>query len=105
MSKRVADLLVETLQTAGVKTCYGIVGDTMNLIAHAIGIGVLSCRPTFSICCATGGTWRARRDGWLPASPGYFLATAGSIFLALALFDPDDHAVTVNVGELQRYDL
>jgi pyruvate dehydrogenase (quinone) len=36
MSKRVADLLVETLQTAGVKTCYGIVGDTMNRIAHAI---------------------------------------------------------------------
>ena len=28
MSKRVADLLVETLQAAGVKTCYGIVGDT-----------------------------------------------------------------------------
>src|ERR1700748_486998 len=36
MSKRVADLLVETLQAAGVKTCYGIVGDTMNRIAHAI---------------------------------------------------------------------
>jgi len=36
MSKRVADLLVETLQTAGVKTCYGIVGDTMNQIAHVI---------------------------------------------------------------------
>src|SRR5712672_4201137 len=36
MSKRVADLLVETLQTAGVKTCYGIVGDTMNQIAQAI---------------------------------------------------------------------
>jgi pyruvate dehydrogenase (quinone) len=36
MSKRVADLLVETLQTAGVKTCYGIVGDTLNRIAHAI---------------------------------------------------------------------
>ena len=31
-----ADLLVETLQTAGVKMCYGIVGDTMNQIAHAI---------------------------------------------------------------------
>jgi pyruvate dehydrogenase (quinone) len=29
--------LVETLQAAGVKTCYGIVGDTMNRIAHAIG--------------------------------------------------------------------
>jgi pyruvate dehydrogenase (quinone) len=32
----VADLLVETLEAAGVKTCYGIVGDTMNRIAHAI---------------------------------------------------------------------
>jgi len=36
MSKRVADVLVETLQAAGVKTCYGIVGDTLNRIAHAI---------------------------------------------------------------------
>jgi pyruvate dehydrogenase (quinone) len=36
MSKRVADILVETLQTAGVKNCYGIVGDTMNQIAHSI---------------------------------------------------------------------
>ena len=36
MTRRVADLLVETLQASGVKTCYGIVGDTMNRIAHAI---------------------------------------------------------------------
>src|SRR4051812_43775148 len=36
MGNRVADLLVKTLQAAGVKTCYGIVGDTMNRIAHAI---------------------------------------------------------------------
>src|SRR3954463_9617017 len=36
MGNRVADLLVETLQAAGVKTCYGIVGDTLNRIAHAI---------------------------------------------------------------------
>jgi pyruvate dehydrogenase (quinone) len=36
MSKRVADILVETLQAAGVKRCYGIVGDTLNRIAHAI---------------------------------------------------------------------
>jgi pyruvate dehydrogenase (quinone) len=36
MVKRVADLLIETLQAAGVKTCYGIVGDTMNRIAQAI---------------------------------------------------------------------
>ena len=36
MSKRVADLLVETLEAAGVRTCYGIIGDTLNRIAHAI---------------------------------------------------------------------
>src|SRR5712671_6356668 len=36
MSKRVADVLVETLQAAGVRRCYGIVGDTLNRIAHAI---------------------------------------------------------------------
>src|SRR5260370_13165553 len=36
MNKRVADILVETLEAAGVKTCYGIVGDTLNRIAHAI---------------------------------------------------------------------
>jgi pyruvate dehydrogenase (quinone) len=33
---KVADVLVETLQAAGVKHCYGIVGDTMNQIAHSI---------------------------------------------------------------------
>jgi thiamine pyrophosphate-dependent acetolactate synthase large subunit-like protein len=27
MGKRVADVVVETLQAADVKTCYGIVGD------------------------------------------------------------------------------
>src|ERR1700752_1700945 len=36
MSKRVADVLIETLQSAGVKRCYGIIGDTVNRIAHAI---------------------------------------------------------------------
>src|SRR6201992_3743554 len=36
MAKRVADVIVETLQAAGVKRCYGIVGDTLNRIAHAI---------------------------------------------------------------------
>jgi pyruvate dehydrogenase (quinone) len=36
MSKRVADVLIETLQAAGVERCYGIVGDTLNQIAHAI---------------------------------------------------------------------
>ncbi|MBB3386835.1 MULTISPECIES: thiamine pyrophosphate-binding protein [unclassified Rhizobium] len=36
MSRKVADLLVEVLESAGVKACYGIVGDTLNTIAHAI---------------------------------------------------------------------
>src|ERR1700723_2504968 len=36
MSKRVADVLVETLQAAGGKRCYGIVGDTLNRITSAI---------------------------------------------------------------------
>src|SRR5580693_2897129 len=36
MTKRVADVLIETLQAAGVKNCYGIVGDTLNVIAGYI---------------------------------------------------------------------
>jgi pyruvate dehydrogenase (quinone) len=36
MSRTVAALIVGTLQSAGVKSCYGIVGDTLNRIAHAI---------------------------------------------------------------------
>jgi len=36
MSERVADLVVDTLQAAGVRTCYRIVGDTLNRVAHAI---------------------------------------------------------------------
>jgi pyruvate dehydrogenase (quinone) len=36
MGKKVADIIVETLRKAGVKHCYGIVGDTLNLIAHSI---------------------------------------------------------------------
>jgi pyruvate dehydrogenase (quinone) len=36
MTKLVADVLIETLQAAGVKRCYGIVGDTLNRITHAI---------------------------------------------------------------------
>jgi Thiamine pyrophosphate enzyme, N-terminal TPP binding domain len=38
MAQRVADILVETLQAAGVKRCYGIVGDTLNQIARAINV-------------------------------------------------------------------
>jgi len=36
MGKLVADIIVETLQNAGVKHCYGVVGDTLNLIARSL---------------------------------------------------------------------
>jgi pyruvate dehydrogenase (quinone) len=37
MAKRkVADIIVATLQAAGVKRCYGVVGDTLNHITDAI---------------------------------------------------------------------
>jgi pyruvate dehydrogenase (quinone) len=34
MSKKVAEVIVEVLEQSGVKRCYGIVGDTLNLIAE-----------------------------------------------------------------------
>src|ERR1700728_4220377 len=36
MSKKAADIIVQTLESAGVKHCYGVVGDTLNLIAYHI---------------------------------------------------------------------
>ncbi len=36
MSKLVADVVVEMVEATGVRTCHGIVGDTLNRIAHAI---------------------------------------------------------------------
>src|SRR6201996_9702948 len=36
MGKLVADIIVETLQNAGVKHCYGVVGDTLNRIAGSL---------------------------------------------------------------------
>jgi pyruvate dehydrogenase (quinone) len=34
--RKVADIIVETLQSAGVKHCYGVVGDTLNHVTDAI---------------------------------------------------------------------
>jgi pyruvate dehydrogenase (quinone) len=36
MAKRVADVVVETLQAAGVKHCWGVPGDTLNFVTDAI---------------------------------------------------------------------
>jgi pyruvate dehydrogenase (quinone) len=34
--KKVADVLIETIEVAGVKRCYGIIGDTLNQVAQSI---------------------------------------------------------------------
>jgi hypothetical protein len=34
MGMKVAEIIVEVLEQAGVKRCYGIVGDTLNLFAE-----------------------------------------------------------------------
>ncbi len=36
MSKRVAEIVVDALQQAGVRRCYGIVGDTLNHVTDAM---------------------------------------------------------------------
>src|ERR1700722_9208591 len=36
MTKRVADVVIETLQAAGVKRCWGVPGDTLNFVTDAI---------------------------------------------------------------------
>src|ERR1700739_2193614 len=36
MSKKVAQVIVEVLESAGVKHCYGIVGDTLNTFATSL---------------------------------------------------------------------
>ncbi|MGP4693077.1 thiamine pyrophosphate-binding protein [Agrobacterium cavarae] len=36
MTRRVADVIVETLSAAGAKRCYGVPGDTLNYVTDAI---------------------------------------------------------------------
>ena len=72
MTKRVADLLVETLRAAGVERCYGIVGDTLNRIAHAIdrsAIQWVHMRHEEAGAFAAGA--EAQLTGRLTASAGY----------------------------------
>jgi hypothetical protein len=44
VGKLVADIIVETLQSAGVEHCYTVVGDTLNLIARSLIAVVLPDR-------------------------------------------------------------
>ena len=53
MSKKVAEVIVETLQSAGVKNCYGIVGDTLNTFATSLSrseIGLVQMRHERPLC-------------------------------------------------------
>jgi len=36
MTPTIADVIVETLEQAGVKRCYGVPGDTLNFVTDAI---------------------------------------------------------------------
>jgi pyruvate dehydrogenase (quinone) len=56
MSKRVAEIVVDALQQAGVRRCYGIVGDTLNHVTDAMhGSEIAGCM------CAT--------KKWQPSLP------------------------------------
>src|ERR1700677_2484243 len=71
MSKRVADVLIEPLQRAGVERCYGIVGDTLNRIAQAIdrsAIQWVHMRHEEAGACAAGA--EAQLTGRLTACAG-----------------------------------
>src|SRR3982074_492857 len=85
MSKRVADLLVDTLQAAGVRSCYGIVGDTLNRIADAIDrseIDWIHMRHEEAGAFAAGGV--ARLIGHPPALRGHL---RGSLHFINGLHD------------------
>src|ERR1700753_2082242 len=86
MSKRVADLLVETLQAAGVKTCYGIGGTTLNRIAHAIDrseIDWVDMRHEEAVAFAAGA--EAQLTGRLTACAG--TCGPGSLHFINGLFE------------------
>lgn len=55
MSRPVAEVIVETLVDAGVRHCYGIVGDTLNRIAREIDGATSSphapCLPGAAVTC------------------------------------------------------
>ena len=42
-SKKVAEIVVSTLEAAGVQHCYGIVGDTLNHVTDAIHRSKIQC--------------------------------------------------------------
>ena len=72
MSKQVADIIVETLQSAGVEHCYGIVGDTLNLIARSLERSKIEW---VSVRHEEAGAFAAQAEAQLT---GHLTAVAGS---------------------------
>jgi pyruvate dehydrogenase (quinone) len=72
MSKKVADIIVETLESAGVKHCYGIVGDTLNHIAGALSRSSIEW---ISMRHEEAGAFAAQAEA---QATGHLTAVAGS---------------------------
>ena len=106
MTKRVADLVVDTLQAAGVKTCYGIVGDTLNRIAHAIdhsGIDWVQVRHEEAGAFAAGA--EASLTGRLTACAGS--CGPGSLHFINGLYEANRNRAPVILiaSQIVRHDL
>jgi pyruvate dehydrogenase (quinone) len=106
MSKRVADLLVETLQAAGVRTCYGIVGDTLNQIAHAIDRSEIDwVHMRHEEAGAFAASAEAQLTGWLTACAG--TCGPGSLHFINGLYEANRNRspVVLIATQIVRQDL
>jgi len=66
MGKKITEIIVEVLEQAGVKRCYDIVGDTLNLFAEAAN---RHCAQVVLIRCPRCSTsverqWPRWADSW-----------------------------------------
>lgn len=97
-SKRVGEIIVETLEKAGVKHCYGIVGDTLNYITDAIyrsKIEWVHTRHEEAAALAAGG--EAYLNGELSACAGS--CGPGSLHLINGIYEANrNHAPVVAIA-------
>ncbi|MHA6203439.1 thiamine pyrophosphate-dependent enzyme [Dyella soli] len=106
MSKKVAEVIIETLVAAGVKNCYGIVGDTMNLLAEHIeksGIQWVQVRHEEAGAFAAGA--EALVTGRLAACGGS--CGPGSLHFINGLYEANRNRapVVLIASQIQRSDL
>jgi pyruvate dehydrogenase (quinone) len=106
MSKKAAQIIVETLEAAGVKHCYGIVGDTMNLLAEHIqdsGIEWIQMRHEEAGAFAAGA--EAMVTGQLTACGGS--CGPGSLHFINGLYEANRNRapVVLIASQIQRADL